>query len=144
MTTKSMIFTGGIETSHAAFEQALIDLPVDLSALEHVDLARIQLEGVRPLCFVVDPTTEIGRRVCADARLSNLLADVPVVAVVDDPWGPETTNALVLGVDDYLPRFEAIHLRTKVRALLRVGPSIAPESAPSVVIADPDRERRVH
>lgn len=94
-------------------------------------------------CALVAYTDPQARDLCRQIRLSPDLADLPVVAVVEDPWSPDVKDAFTVGVDDYLPGWSLPLARNKLMALRTEGAPAGTYLSGVVVLADPDQERRV-
>ena len=95
-------------------------------------------------CAVTDCSTEAGQTICRGIRLSALLADLPLIAIVEHPWSEQVQQAYGLGADDYLPATSVEQLKNKLLALRAEGTPSGSYLSGKVVLADPDRERRVH
>ena len=96
-----------------------------------------------PLCAVLDLHDAEARDFCEATRLSWALSDLAIIAVVDDPWSEEVEQAFRAGAEDFAPRGEPAELARKVEALTHVHKPAVPRSPGQVVLADPDRLRRV-
>jgi len=144
MSTGQLVIAGLDRSPQLAEVAGEFDLEVkDVSS--SFDEFKKQAEQHRPVCFLVDCTTERGKEVCLGVRMSGALADAPIVAGVRDPWSAEVREAFALGVDGYVPLSEIGHLRPKLMVLRAPdggGPAVSHLSG-KVVVADQDRERRV-
>lgn len=118
---------------------------------EAVHLNVLQLEDVGDLpedtaliCALTDCGDEVGQSLCWGVRLSSRYADLPLIAVVQQAWSHEVQEAFALGVDDYVPAFQIDQIKNKLLALRAEGAPTGTYLSGKVVLADPDRERRVH
>ncbi len=140
--SRSRIAIGGLDITAEPFLQLIERFDWDLSLLE-------ELEGASgpptdaPRCLVVDWELDESRDLCRSLRSTGTLPDVPVVAVVDDPWSPLVADAFASGVDDYLPRRQLDRLEEKVAAVAGGGTLIGQSASGQVVLVDPDRHQRV-
>ena len=107
------------------------------------ETARAALEENPPLCAVVDWRSAVGRDLCLGVRGSPVLADLPLVAVVDDPWSPTVGEAFTSGADDYVAIADLEHVRGKLASLRGSGIALGGSLTGAVILADPDRQRRV-
>ena len=120
------------------------ELDVRLLEVRSFHKIRESLENDPPLCIVANCETPAGQEICLGARISNSLQDTPILALVEDPWSSQVRDAHALGVDDYIPADALDHLAMKLMALRQEGQAPATDEATRVLMADPDRERRVN
>jgi len=120
------------------------DLDVELMEVRSFYKVRGSLEATPPLCILADCETSVGQEFCLGARISSKLEDTPIISMVADPWSSEVRDAYALGVDDFMPKGTLEHLGRKLMALRDQGGAPASDEATRVVMADPDRERRVN
>lgn len=138
--TRSHIAVGGLDITADSLQQVINRFDWDLSLLE-------ELEGAvgepPPRCMVVDWELAESRELCQTLRATAALAEIPVIAIVDDPWSAAVVEAFGVGVDDYLPRRELDRLVNKVAAIEGGGTLLGASGSGKVVLADPDRVQRV-
>jgi CheY-like chemotaxis protein len=96
-----------------------------------------------PLCAVLDLHEPEARDFCEATRLSWALSDLAIIAVVDDPWSEEVEQACRAGAEDFAPRSQPAELARKIEALTHLQAPAVPRAPGQVVLADPDRLRRV-
>jgi Tfp pilus assembly protein PilZ len=75
--------------------------------------------------------------------MSANLAEVPIIVVIDDPWGPRVSAVFAYGADDYVLVGQVGELRRKLKALLSDDVSSGSRLLGTVALADTNRERRV-
>jgi hypothetical protein len=131
-----------------ALSDQLTEAISDLGESLHLNVQRLEDVGGMSEdelgCGLTDCSTEAGQSMCRGIRLSSLLADLPLIAVVEDPWSAQVQQAFGLGVDDYLPASSVEQLKNKLLALRAEGAPSGSYLSGKVVLADPERERRVH
>lgn len=140
--SRSHIAIGGLDITAEPFQQLTDRFDWDLSLVEELEGANVA-PAAAPRCLVVDWELEDSRDLCRNLRASGTLPDVPVVAIVDDPWSPLVTDAFASGVDDYLPRRQLDRLEQKVAAVAGGGALLGQSASGKVVLVDPDRNQRV-
>jgi CheY-like chemotaxis protein/Tfp pilus assembly protein PilZ len=140
--SRSHIAIGGLDITAEPFQQLTERFDWDLSLIEELDGERVA-PGDAPRCLVVDWEYDDSREQCRDLRAAGTLPDVPVVAVVDDPWSPQVADAFASGVDDFLPRRQLDRVEQKVAAVAGGGALLGQSASGQVVLVDPDRDQRV-
>jgi DNA-binding response OmpR family regulator/Tfp pilus assembly protein PilZ len=144
VSTELVVCAGLEQAAERAVGETAAELDLELRTLANLKEAKRELEPTPPLCAVVDCASPLGSEAALALRMSSKLVDTPVVAVVAAPWSQELLETFALGVDDYVPAAELGLLRDKLVAL-RGGPGgAALHLSGRVVLADSDRERRVH
>ncbi len=142
MSTGKLV-TAGVELLEPLREAAQ-ELDVELMEVRSFYKVRDALEATPPLCILANCESPVGQEICLGARISNKLEDTPIISLVTDPWSSEVRDAYAMGVDDYLPDGTFDHLSRKLMALRDQGGAPATDEATRVLMADPDRERRVN
>lgn len=140
--SRSHIAIGGLDITAEPFQQLIERFDWDLSLVEELEGATVAPADA-PRCLVVDWQLEESRELCRSLRSAGTLPDVPVLAVIDDPWSPLVTDAFASGVDDYLPRGQLDRLEQKVAAVAGGGALLGQSASGQVVLVDPDRDQRV-
>ena len=144
MTTGKIVIAGLDASTGMPLRQLSEDLELEIREVKSFYKVRDELEQEPPLCILANCETSVGQEICLGARISAALQDLPILAVVENPWSTEVRDAFAMGVDDFLPRRELEHLSLKLLSIRRKGQAPAADKASRVVLADPDRDRRVH
>lgn len=123
--------------------QLAADLDLQVSSIKDLSELAQSPVGGPPDCLLVSLADPRARELCREARISAEHANLPIVALVNDPWSGEVAQGYALGADDYLPRNNLEQLRNKVMALRTEGAPSAAYLSGKVVVADAERDRRV-
>ncbi len=134
----------GLESSLDLLQDLASELELDLLDLTSFQEQKPALEQSPPTCFLVDHQQTIGEEVCLGVRMSSKLVDTPVVALLQDPWSDALSDAFSLGIDDFLPVETIRGIKQKLLALRKEGTPTGTYLSGQVILADPERERRVH
>lgn len=145
MAPRNRVLAAGIDVGQPALRQLSSELGLELAAVSGSFAAlKKHLEDEPPLCLLVDCNTPLGQEAALGIRMNAALVNTPVIAVVTAPWSDEVTETFALGADDYITLAEPMALRAKLTVLRAPGPPLAMHRTGTVVLADPDRERRIH
>ena len=142
MSTGKLVIAG-VEAAAGLGELAQ-ELDIDLMEVRNFYKVRDSLEAAPPLCILANCETPVGQEICLGARISSKLEDTPIISMVTDPWSTEARDAYAMGVDDFLPVGSLDHLGLKLMALRGKGSAPASDESTRVLMADPDRGRRVN
>lgn len=145
MTTSTRVLVAGLDAGQPMLQQIAADLELEfVPVTDGFAAMRGRLEAEPPLCLLVDCNTAIGREAALGVRMTTALVDTPVVAILRNPWSDELSETFAMGVDDYLPAGELSSLRAKLATLRNPGAPAPIHRTGRVILADSDRDRRVH
>jgi CheY-like chemotaxis protein len=145
MAAPTCIIAAGVETDELALRQLIGEVGLELVPMsEGFGALRKRLEDAPPLCLLVDCNTPAGQEAALGIRMTAALSDTPVIAIVGTPWSDELAETFALGADDYVTRDAPAALRAKLATLLAPGAPTAMHRTGTVVLADSDRDRRIH
>jgi uncharacterized protein (TIGR02266 family) len=136
------ILVAGLGPRAVAVREAMRGLPVKVLVYDDFGSARDAIDLEKPMCLLLDVTTDVGRELLLDTTLSSELGEMSTIGIVSDPSSRETPEAFALGVDDVVGIDALAHVSLKVRDLLAGGAAPMIEQAPGVLVADPNRRRR--
>ncbi len=139
------VITAGVDAEAPALKQLVAELGLELVPLDgSFAEARKPFEDAPPLCLLVDCNTASGQEAALGIRMTAALGDTPVLALIGAPWSDELAETFAMGADDYVPRDQLGALRAKLAVLRAPGTPAAMHRTGTVILADSDRERRVH
>jgi CheY-like chemotaxis protein len=106
------------------------------------DLPALRQPGIAGVLFAAG--LKGFERVCVELRSDVTSEDLPLIAVVDEPWDPRLDRLFLFSLDDYVVAGQWDTLEAKLVALSRGNPwGKLPPTPGKVAVADPDRTRRV-
>lgn len=122
---------------------AAANVGIDLAPLNANDFDLEKLRAAPPKFFLLDWQDESSLLLLMKIRAADFLANVPVIAVVDDPWSNDVKEAFSHGVDDFIPRDQINRVEQKLASLTHEG-YLDPQLANGrVVLVDPDHQSRL-
>jgi CheY-like chemotaxis protein len=137
------LVTCGLEQWEGILKSVAQELDMDLVNISAFAEVKEQLEKDPPLGFLVNSQAEQGRVLSMGVRMATQLADLPIIAAIPEPWSSDVAEAFALGVDDYISQNGLGQVKKKLLALRKEGAPTGTYLSGKVVLADPDRERRV-
>ena len=139
------VFACGLGRGESArIRSSLEGISVDVVELDDYGSVYDALDEGSPSCLLLDPNSLFGRELCLDATLAGRGRDFPIVGVVSDPASRQTLDAFALGVDDILPRYNLLCAAEKIHCILTAGGCSPEREVPRILLADPNRRRRIH
>ena len=136
-----LIIAYGLAADDDVLQRLCQELQFDMRISAEGDLETL---GAVATCCVIDWNHGRASAACRMLRLSKNCSDVPIVALVSEPWSGQVPAAFGAGADDYVPRSQLDLIGAKFVAVRSRG-TVEGEYLLSgkVVVADPDSRRRV-
>lgn len=141
--SKGYIVIGGTDKIDN-IKETIKETELDILAVDNFHQQRDKLETKPPVCFLVDTEKRIGQEICLGVRMAPSIANLPIVSLVHNPWSGQVCDAFAMGADDYVPLFELNAIKAKLFTLLNPSGASGQFIAGKVLIADHDRQRRMH
>lgn len=143
MVRSLLVFGAPAAPSLAALQEAASGAHLALHVEQRGADAERWIDEHRPAAIVVEGSGRALEQASLRFRDNPHLAGVPIVALADAPTALDFEEAFGWGVDDIVPR-RADPLVRRLRQLAKAQSAPAPhKERGSVVVADPDRRRRI-